>query len=210
MLRFFSFETSVIDKTTFKNKKQDAFMKRIETSLSEAEHTAWQNFCSEADKTSSSLLREFVKKSIAHTKIDAVNLAEKPFAKTLKSKKITVSFTQGECDAIIEKVALEGYKNPTDWLRCLVMNVLYQEAVLTDKEIHALEKLCHQLWAIGHNLNQVTRALNANFNATDTLKLDIVQSIKNLNTETRDAFSALIRQKKNRWQKKESHKSKKS
>jgi hypothetical protein len=38
----------------------------------------------------------------------------------------------------------------------------------------------------------------------------MVQSIKNLNTETRDAFSALIRQNKNRWQKKESHKSKKS
>ena len=112
-------------------------MKRIETSLSEAEHTAWQNFCLEAGKTSSSLLREFVKKSIAHTNINAVNLADKHSAKTLKSKRITVSFTQNECDAILTKVALEGYKNPTDWLRCLVMNVLYQEAVLTVKKIKA-------------------------------------------------------------------------
>ena len=181
-------------------------MKRIETSLSEDEHTAWKNFCLDAGKTSSSLLREFVKKSIAHTNIDA----DKHSAKILKSKRITVSFTQNQCDAILTKVALEGYNNPTDWLRCLVMNVLYQEAVLTDKEIHALEKLSHQLWAIGHNLNQVTRALNANFNATDTLKLDMVQSIKNLNTQTRDAFSALIRQNKNRWQKRDAHKSKKS
>jgi hypothetical protein len=73
-----------------------------------------------------------------------------------------------------------------------------------------LEKLSYQLWAIGHNLNQVTRALNANFNAKDTLKLDMVQSIKNLNTQTRDAFSALIRQNKNRWQKRDTHKSQKS
>lgn len=70
---FFSYETSVIDKTTFKNKKQDAFMKRIETSLSEDEHTAWKNFCLDAGKTSSSLLREFIKKSIAHIKIDRIN-----------------------------------------------------------------------------------------------------------------------------------------
>jgi hypothetical protein len=181
-------------------------MKRIETSLSEAEHTTWQNICSETGKTSSSLLREFVKKSIAHIPINPAKASNK----VIKSKSITVSFTQIECDAIIEKVALEGYKNPTDWLRSLVMNILYQEAVLTDNEIHALEKLSHQLWAIGHNLNQITRAININFNATDQLKLEMVQSLKNLNTETRDAFSALIRQNKNRWQKKESHKSKKS
>jgi hypothetical protein len=189
-------------------------MKRIETTLSQSEYTQWQTFCLETGKNSAKTLREFIKKSINHKNIDAVKSVEKhkekPLAKTLKSKKITVSFTQNECDAIIEKVALEGYKNPTDWLRCLVMNVLYQEAVLTDKEIHALERLSHQLWAIGHNLNQVTRALNANFNATDTLKLDMVQSIKNLNTETRDAFSDLIRQNKNRWQKRDTHKSKKS
>jgi hypothetical protein len=185
-------------------------MKRIETSLSEAEHTTWQNFCLEAGKTSSSLLREFVKKSIAHTNIDAATLTGEHSDKILKSKSITVSFIQSECDAIIEKVALEGYNNPTHWLRSLVMNVLHQEAVLTDKEIHTLEKLSHQLWAIGHNLNQVTRALNANFNATDKLKLEMVQSLKNLNFEACDAFYALIRQNKNRWQKRESHKSKKS
>jgi hypothetical protein len=172
--RFFSFETSVIDEITFKNKKQDVFMKRIETSLSEAEHTAWQNFCLEVGKTSSALLREFVKKSIAHANIDAKKYSDK----ILKSKSITVSFIQSECDAIIKKVALEGYNNPTHWLRSLVMNVLHQEAVLTDREIHALEKLSHQLWAIGHNLNQVTRALNANFNATDQLKLEMIQSSK--------------------------------
>ena len=181
-------------------------MPRIETSLSEDEYKAWQIFCQETGRNSTETLREFVKKSITHININA----DKHSAKILKSKRITVSFTQTECNAILTKVALEGYKNPTDWLRCLVMNVLYQEAVLTDKEINALEKLSHQLWAIGHNLNQVTRALNANFNATDTLKLDMVQSIKNLNTQTRDAFSALIRQNKNRWQKRDTHKSKKS
>ena len=38
----------------------------------------------------------------------------------------------------------------------------------------------------------------------------MVNGIKNLNTKTRDAFSALIRQNKNRWQKRDTHKSKKS
>jgi Bacterial mobilisation protein (MobC) len=181
-------------------------MKRIETTLSQLEYTAWQTFCRETGKNSTKILQEFVKKSIAHIRINADKHADK----TLKSKRITVSFTQNEYDTIIEKVALEGYNNPTHWLRSLVMNILYQDAVLTDREIHALEKLSHQLWAIGHNLNQITRAININFNATDQLKLEMIQSLKNLNTETRDAFSALIRQNKNRWQKKETHKSKKS
>jgi hypothetical protein len=204
--RFFSFETSVIDKTIFKNKKQDTFMKRIETTLSQDEHTAWQTFCRETGKNSTQILRAFIKKSIAYIPINS----KKHSDKILKSKSITVSFTQNECDAIIEKVALEGYKNPTDWLRSLVMNILYQDAVLTDNEIHALEKLSHQLWAIGHNLNQITRAININFNATDQLKLEMIQSLKNINKDACDAFFALIRQNKNRWQKKESHKSKKS
>jgi hypothetical protein len=90
------------------------------------------------------------------------------------------------------------------------MNVLYQEAVLTDREIHTLEKLSHQLWAIGHNLNQVTRALNINFNATDQLKLEMVQSLKNLNSEAIDAFYALIRKNKNRWHIQDTHKKLKS
>ena len=153
-------------------------MKRIETTLSETEHTAWQIFCLETGTNSAKILREFIKHTIdnQNADADAIHSAEKPLAKTLKSKKITVSFTQSEWDAIVAKVALEGYKNPTHWLRSLVMNVLYQEAVLTDKEIHALEKLSYQLWAIGHNLNQVTRALNINFNATGDLKLEMLQS----------------------------------
>jgi hypothetical protein len=181
-------------------------MPRIETTLSEIEHTAWQTFCLETGKNSTEILREFVKQSIAHIRIDANKYSNK----ILKSKKITVSFTQSEWDAILTKVALEGYNNPTHWLRSLVMNVLYQDAVLTDKEIHALEKLSYQLWAIGHNLNQVTRALNINFNATDGLKFEMLQSLKNLNAEACDAFSALIRRNKTRWTKRDCNKSKKS
>ena len=183
-------------------------MKRIETTLSEIEYILWQKFCHSTNKTSTQNLRQFIQNSISQIQNNSDITAPSPPIKPLKNNKITIRFTQSQCDAILTKVALEGYKNPTDWLRCLVMNVLYQEAVLTDKEIHALERVSHQLWAIGHNLNQVTRALNANFNATDTLKLEMVQSIKNLNTETRDAFSALIRQNKNRWQKRDAHKSK--
>jgi hypothetical protein len=181
-------------------------MKRIETTLSQSEYTAWQTFCRETGKNSTQILREFIKKSITHIPINPAKASNK----VIKSKSITVSFTQNECDVIIEKVALEGYKNPTDWLRSLVMNILYQDAVLTDREIHALEKLSHQLWAIGHNLNQITRAININFNATDQLKLEMIQSLKNLNHEACDAFSALIRQNKNRWHKRDAHKSKKS
>lgn len=155
-------------------------MPRIETTLSEIEHAAWQTFCLKTGTNSAKILREFIKHTIdnqnADPDADAIHSAEKPLAKTLKSKKITVSFTQSEWDAIVAKVALEGYNNPTHWLRSLVMNVLYQEAVLTDKEIHALEKLSYQLWAIGHNLNQVTRALNINFNATGGLKFEMLQS----------------------------------
>ena len=185
-------------------------MPRIETTLSETEHTAWQTFCLETGTNSAKILREFIKHAVGNQNANAIHSAEKPLAKTLKSKKITVSFTQGEWDAIVAKVALEGYNNPTHWLRSLVMNVLYQEAVLTDKEIHALEKLSYQLWAIGHNLNQVTRALNINFNTTDGLKFEMLQSLKNLNTEACDAFSALIRRNKTRWTKQACNKSKKS
>ena len=185
-------------------------MPRIETILSEIEHTAWQTFCLETGKNSAKILREFIKHSLGDCVHPAEKYVQKPLAKILKSKRITVSFTQVEWDAIVAKVALEGYNNPTHWLRSLVMNVLYQEAVLTDKEIHALEKLSYQLWAIGHNLNQVTRALNINFNATGGLKFEMLQSLKNLNTEACDAFSALIRRNKTRWTKQESNKSKKS
>ena len=61
-------------------------MPRIETTLSEIEHTAWQTFCLETGKNSTKILREFVKQSIAHIRIDA----NKHSNKTLKGKKITV------------------------------------------------------------------------------------------------------------------------
>lgn len=172
-------------------------MPRIETILSQSDYIAWQSFCLTQKKISAKLLREFIQHSI-HS---GFTPAESHHIKNLKSKRITVSFTQSEWEAIVNKVTMEGYKNPTHWLRSLVMNVLHQEPVLTDTEILALDKLSYQLWGIGHNLNQITRALNINHNDTNLLKIEMIQSLQKLNLETRQALTSLVVKNKNRWHK---------
>jgi hypothetical protein len=170
-------------------------MKRLETTLSETDYTAWKRFSQQTGKNSTHLLREFIQQAIQTSPIETASRD----AKTLKSKKITVSFTTHEFNRVVGKVASEGYQTPTNWLRCLVMTVLHQDAVLTNTEISALEKLSHQLWAIGHNLNQITRTLNHNHQETNKLKLKMIQELKDLTLETRHAFSALVSRNKSRW-----------
>ena len=176
-------------------------MKRIETTLSEIEYFLWQNFCQNTHKTSTQNLRQFIQNSISQIQNNSNITASSPPIKSLKNNKITIRFTQSEWEAIVNKVTMEGYKNPTHWLRSLVMNVLYQEAVLTDTEILALDKLSYQLWGIGHNLNQITRALNINHNDTNLLKIEMIQSLQKLNLETRQALTSLVIKNKNRWHK---------
>ena len=62
-------------------------MPRIETTLSETEHTAWQTFCLETGTNSAKILREFIKHAVGNQNANAIHSAEKPLAKTLKSKK---------------------------------------------------------------------------------------------------------------------------
>ncbi len=176
-------------------------MKRLETTLSDTDFFAWQIFCQKTHKSSTCLLREFIMQSIHSPKMELDPEATTKIApaKILKGNKITVNFTQHEAELIKQKVTAEGYQTPTNWLRCLVMNVLHQEAVLTDAEISTIEKLSYQLWAIGHNLNQVTRAINSNLEDSKSVKLTMIQELKDLTLESRKVFSGLVARNKSRW-----------
>jgi hypothetical protein len=46
-----------------------------------------------------------------------------------------------------------------------------------------LQEASHQLWAIGHNLNQITKAIHINFEHHHQLTLDFLMKLENSITE---------------------------
>ena len=170
-------------------------MGRIDITLSEQDHSAWKAFCRKTNNTSSKIIRDFIQNTLNHHPLAALDKV----TKTPKSNKITIRFSQSEYDKIIQRVSLEGYNTPTHWVRSLVFYALHHEAVLTDKEIQALDNLSYQLWTIGRNLNQITKALNHDVNQHHKLKTNLLTELKTLVTHAQQQSSELIAQNKNRF-----------
>lgn len=76
-------------------------------------------------------------------------------------KRVTILFRTSEYSAVEECVRHDGFKAPSGWIVTLVRNFLTNQHHLTKAELDVLGESNRQLLAIGRNLNQIARSLNA-------------------------------------------------
>ncbi|MES2664157.1 MAG: plasmid mobilization relaxosome protein MobC [Pseudomonadota bacterium] len=145
-------------------------MPRIEKRLTVEQKEAWKAFCQKNNQKESDMLGLMLQKIMASQL--PIQSGTKSFP---KSEKITVRLSEKDHAAIQQRAQQEGYANRTAWLNNLVQLELNNQAIFTQEEVNALRESNRELAAIGRNLNQIAKALNAQLNATvtqhDILKL---------------------------------------
>jgi hypothetical protein len=85
------------------------------------------------------------------------------------------------------------------WISALVQSNLMRYPVLTESELLAVEAAYRELAAIGRNINQIARTLDAAYFQTERIRLDKLAELSVKITHARTAIGALIRTSRRTW-----------
>lgn len=169
-------------------------MPRAETRLTEDEKSAFSAFCRAQQTSEADMIRRM---------IQGVSGAEAgrspPAAPEPKAGKVTVRLTAGQLRRANERARAEGYATRTGWVTALVLGALHREPVLTDAELDTLRQSNRELSALGRNLNQLAKALNIEFRASDRVKREQIEALAREVEAHSDRVAALLDRNMNRW-----------
>ena len=89
---------------------------------------------------------------------------------------------------------------PSRYVAALVQSNYTGKPVLTDDELTALRANIRELAAVGRNINQIARKLNASFHEKDLVQLDTLADMAKLIERNRAALESFINASQNAWE----------
>ncbi|WP_107329151.1 plasmid mobilization relaxosome protein MobC [Metapseudomonas otitidis] len=85
------------------------------------------------------------------------------------------------------------------WIASLVQSNVSKAPVMNEKELRVLRESNRELAAVGRNVNQIARHLNAALYQADRVSLDALSKLPAAVSATRRAISALVKASKLGW-----------
>lgn len=151
-------------------------------------------------KNESELLRELIclaieSKAEGHLN-GTVQINAEPEA--IRMRRATVRMPGFILDAAKVRAKSKGMAT-SRWIAFLVQSHLLQMPVMAGDELRTLGDCNYELAAIGRNLNQIARVLNADKTETSRLKLNLIKAVQSSLSGTQQSVSALIRASNNTW-----------
>lgn len=130
----------------------------------------WEQYCLQCGVSSSEALRQLISKLLTgDTEFErALNIPQGviPQPKNSQAKinqarhRVEIRLTTQEYDKLVEHAQQSGF-SPAKWLVTLLRYQFIRHTPLTLLELDKLDERLYQVRMIGHNLNQVARALNS-------------------------------------------------
>ena len=125
----------------------------------------WEQYCLQCGVSSSEALRQLISKLLTgDTELERVlNIPQEviPQPKNNQVKhRVEIRLTTQEYDKLVEHAQQSGF-SPAKWLVTLLRYQFIRHTPLTVLELDKLDERLYQVRMIGHNLNQVARALNS-------------------------------------------------
>lgn len=121
-----------------------------------------------------------------------------PDANNCDSEHLSVRLPMFLANVVRERAAYWGM-SASRWKASLIQAHLMREPVLSDTQIQALRESNLELRAIGRNLNQIARALNARPDETDRVKLEVIEALVEVINSHVETAVQLIRHSQNDW-----------
>lgn len=158
----------------------------------------WLIYCSSIGKKPGQVLKEAVEKQLALSKKDALKPVKQLVENTEPEQKrrVEILLTESEKTAVKDLAEFEGCSSRR-WMTDAIRFRLTNEPQLSMPEVEMLGEANYLLLAVGRNLNQIARKVNAGLDEPELLSL-IKDLRKTIDNET-DSVSTLIRANVERW-----------
>jgi hypothetical protein len=161
-------------------------------------HTRIRRVARNAGKTESELLREIIA-LVIEQQIPRESEAVVPVPAHSHSAKLTAYLPSFLLDTVKERAKMQGM-TVSRWTASLIQSNFLKIPVMTTEELRILGRCINELSAIGRNLNQVVRVLNADFRETDKLKVDLLEVLRFSVQKTLQTIHTLARVSNQRWE----------
>ncbi len=170
-------------------------MAKIELTLSEEDKEEWLIFCKSKGLSSAAMLRKIMKEA---TQGRVINKSES--LGKVNTKRVTIRLTDQDFLNLTKRAGLEGFPSRPSWVKALVYANLDRAAIVSDKEILALDHSIRELMAIGRNLNQIARSLNIDFRDANKVTKELVEELLNQIDSHTDKVAELIQRSVSRYE----------
>lgn len=161
----------------------------IRIRLSEEEKSALQALAKRSGYNTSQLLRLMIQRMLPE------DLSTRGVGSNADDEKkntgMYITWTESEGRALAERATQERQTRQA-FIRRVVRAVLRRQPQPNEEEIRALRVSNGELAAIGRNLNQVARALNASILHSDHMTAEKVEGLSAVIREHRDRITALL------------------
>lgn len=157
--------------------KTDVDRGRLNVYLGELK-APWESFCKKHEAKPGPAIRQAVEKllNFAPPTIGEV-VAHEVEEGTERKKRIEVKLTPSERAAADKRAAAEGFASTNLWIAATVRAALTNMPQFGKFEIDALGQSNHELLAIGRNLNQIAKHLNASDGDLAGYDAELVQNL---------------------------------
>ena len=156
----------------------------------------WRDWCAAKDLEPSDAFRKIVARLTSQPAPVAGNVAhdapEKPTARR------EIKLTASEDKALEALAAAEGF-SPTKWIVSLIRARLTGTAQYGQRELELLDRSNMRLLAIGRNLNQVAKALNASPADYSLYRVELIEDLQKAIKEHTRTVSDAIAANVSRW-----------
>lgn len=114
------------------------------------------------------------------------------------SRRMTIRIPSFAHQAVCARATRCGMK-PSKWVAALVQSNVTRMPVFAENELRVLEETNRELFAIGRNVNQMSRVLNEAHFKTEQLRIEKLAELAAYIRKTRDAIRGLIRASRGVW-----------
>lgn len=113
--------------------------------------------------------------------------------------RVQLNFTKDEFSKLKKRALADGFHRHTSWMVAVIRTLVTGKPTFAAEEIEVLRESNKQVAALGRNLNQIAKAINTDWRASDQLKVEEVKDLAQELKGHRKKVYGLINQCVNRW-----------
>jgi len=157
----------------------------------------WIRYCEQHGMSPSDVTRQVIHKLLARTP-EATAAIDVPAVDVRRKKRIEVRIQVSEW-AVVENAAARDGFSPNAWIAATVRARLSKEPQLGQYELEQLAASNTRLLAIGRNVNQIARVLNAKPTEDSGYRAEVIEELSEAIKSHTAAVSAVIQANVQRW-----------
>lgn len=136
---------------------------------------SWLAYCAANNLTPSAGVRQVVRRLVERAGLIAAPV-EKPEQTDEKKRRVSVRLLAREYAEVERRAEADGFSVPT-WIVSLIRAQMTHDPQFGQRELELLADSNHQLLAIGRNLNQIARNLNAQPQKLDEYRPELIEAL---------------------------------